>query len=43
MYGYITGEVMNVDGVTGGFNLQVAWCTGRLAGESIVKNLVSND
>lgn len=37
---YFAGEVMNVDGVTGGFNLQVAWSTGRLAGESIAKKLM---
>lgn len=32
---YFAGEVMDVDGFTGGFNLQAAWCTGRLAAESI--------
>ncbi|MGB0371990.1 MAG: NAD(P)/FAD-dependent oxidoreductase [Opitutales bacterium] len=26
------GEVLDIDGVTGGFNLQNAWTTGRLAG-----------
>jgi len=26
------GEVMDVDGYTGGFNLHIAWATGRLAG-----------
>ena len=31
---YFAGEVLNIDGVTGGFNLQAAWATGRLAGES---------
>lgn len=36
---YFAGEVLNVDGFTGGFNLQAAWCTGRLAGESIVASL----
>jgi len=29
---YLAGEVLDVDGVTGGFNLQSAWTTGRLAG-----------
>lgn len=38
---YFAGEVVNIDGVTGGFNLQVAWATGRLAGQSILKALVS--
>lgn len=31
---YFAGEVLDVDGVTGGFNLQVAWSTGALAGRS---------
>jgi len=29
---FFGGEVLDVDGFTGGFNLQVAWATGRLAG-----------
>ena len=29
---YLTGEVLNVDGVTGGFNFQHAWTSGYLAG-----------
>lgn len=32
---YFAGEVIDVDGYTGGFNLQIAFCTGRLAGNSI--------
>ncbi len=32
---FFGGEVLNVDGVTGGFNLQASWATGRLAGKSI--------
>ena len=31
---YFAGEVLDVDAYTGGFNLQIAWSTGRLAGES---------
>ena len=31
---YAAGEVLDVDAHTGGFNLQIAWSTGRLAGES---------
>ncbi len=31
---YFAGEVLDVDTQTGGFNLQVAWSTGHLAGES---------
>lgn len=32
---YFAGEVVDVDGLTGGFNLQIAWSTGALAGNSI--------
>lgn len=31
---YFAGEVIDVDAFTGGFNLQIAWSTGHLAGES---------
>jgi predicted Rossmann fold flavoprotein len=34
---YFAGEILNVDGLTGGFNLQAAWSTGRLVGQSIIK------
>lgn len=30
---YFCGEVMNIDGVTGGFNFQAAWTTGWIAGK----------
>lgn len=32
---YFAGEVLDLDAVTGGFNLQIAWSTGHLAGNSI--------
>lgn len=31
---FFAGEIMDVDAYTGGFNLQIAWCTGRAAGEA---------
>ena len=31
---YFAGEVIDVDAYTGGFNLQIAWATGRVAGEA---------
>jgi predicted Rossmann fold flavoprotein len=37
---YFAGEVMDVDGVTGGFNLQCAWATGKMAGASVAKTLI---
>ncbi len=30
---YFAGEVMDIDGVTGGFNFQAAWTTGWIAGQ----------
>ncbi len=35
---YFAGEVLDLDAYTGGFNLQIAYCTGRLAGESAAPN-----
>lgn len=32
---YFAGEVIDVDAYTGGFNLQIAFCTGRLAANSM--------
>jgi predicted Rossmann fold flavoprotein len=29
---HLAGEVLDIDGITGGYNLQSAWTTGRLAG-----------
>jgi hypothetical protein len=33
---YFAGEVLDLDALTGGFNLQIAWSTGHLAGQSAV-------
>ncbi len=33
---YFAGEMIDVDAFTGGYNLQIAWSTGYLAGNSIV-------
>lgn len=32
---YFAGEIIDADALTGGFNLQIAWSTGYLAGSSI--------
>ena len=32
---YFCGEVLDLDAMTGGYNLQIAWSTGHLAGESV--------
>lgn len=34
---YFAGEIIDVDGPSGGFNLQVCWSTGYLAGENAAK------
>ncbi|HBA49547.1 MAG TPA: aminoacetone oxidase family FAD-binding enzyme [Lachnospiraceae bacterium] len=31
---YFAGEVLDLDALTGGYNLQIAWSTGHLAGDS---------
>lgn len=33
---YMAGELLDLDALTGGFNLQIAWSTGYLAGYSII-------
>lgn len=33
---YFAGEVLDTDAYTGGFNLQIAWSTGYLAGSSVL-------
>jgi hypothetical protein len=35
---YFAGEVLDVDGITGGFNFQAAWTTGWLAGQAIFRS-----
>ena len=34
---FFAGEVLDIDGITGGFNFQAAWTTGFLAGQSMAK------
>ena len=33
---YFAGEVLDIDALTGGFNLQAAWTTGYLAAQSLM-------
>ncbi|MEH2372292.1 NAD(P)/FAD-dependent oxidoreductase [Nostoc sp.] len=35
---YFAGEILDIDGVTGGFNFQSAWTTGYLAGIAMATN-----
>jgi predicted Rossmann fold flavoprotein len=40
---YFAGEVLNMDGETGGFNFQAAWSTAFLAANSIVQKMTSSE
>jgi len=35
---YFAGEILDLDGYTGGFNLQIAWSTGYVAGNSVLED-----
>lgn len=37
---FFAGEVMDIDGVTGGFNFQAAWTTAAIAGKSVLLNQI---
>ena len=36
---YFAGEILDLDALTGGFNLQIAWSTGYLAGLSAAESI----
>ena len=36
---YFAGEILDVDAYTGGYNLQIAWATGRMAGASAAQHI----
>ena len=38
---FFAGELLDIDGVTGGFNFQAAWTTGWLAGQALAVWVVS--
>lgn len=40
---YFAGEIIDVDAYTGGFNLQIAFSTGYLAGENAAMSLISDN
>ena len=40
---YLAGEVLDIDGVTGGYNFQSAWTAGWLAGHSAATDLLHTD
>ncbi|MCK4919313.1 MAG: aminoacetone oxidase family FAD-binding enzyme, partial [Candidatus Pacebacteria bacterium] len=36
---YLAGEILDLDGPTGGYNLQICWSTGYVSGDSAGKNI----
>jgi predicted flavoprotein YhiN len=38
---FFAGECVNVDGITGGFNFQFAWTSGRCSGNAIAEHLLT--
>ena len=38
---YFAGEVLDIDGITGGFNLQAAWTTAWLAAQALMRRFAS--
>jgi predicted flavoprotein YhiN len=34
---HVAGEILDIDGITGGFNFQNAWTTGWLAGQAMAR------
>jgi hypothetical protein len=40
---FFAGEIIDVDGPTGGYNLQVCWSTSYVAGENAAKSLIIAD
>ena len=39
---FFAGEVLDIDGITGGFNFQAAWTTGYVVAQSISKSMAGN-
>jgi predicted Rossmann fold flavoprotein len=39
---HFAGEILDIDGITGGFNFQSAWTTAYLAGQSMTKSTADN-
>jgi predicted Rossmann fold flavoprotein len=38
---YFAGELLDIDGLTGGFNFQAAWTTGWIAGHALAASVAS--
>lgn len=40
---YFAGEILDIDGITGGYNFQAAWTTGYIAGKSCAESLILDE
>ena len=40
---YFIGEVLDLDALTGGFNLQIAWSTAAACGRAVAKQRISKE
>ncbi len=40
---HFAGEVLDIDGITGGFNFQAAWTTGWLAGQAMAQDFAARN
>ncbi|MEM7646642.1 MAG: NAD(P)/FAD-dependent oxidoreductase, partial [Pseudomonadota bacterium] len=40
---YFAGEILDVDGITGGFNFQNAWTTSWICAQSVVDKLKNDN
>jgi predicted flavoprotein YhiN len=38
---YFAGEVLDVDGITGGFNFQHAWTSGWIVAKSVSEKIIA--
>ncbi|MCB9805403.1 NAD(P)/FAD-dependent oxidoreductase [Candidatus Peribacteria bacterium] len=36
---YFAGEILNIDGITGGFNFQSCWVTASLVSEGVLEKM----
>ena len=39
---YLAGEVLDIDGITGGYNFQSAWTTGWISGHNAGHRVIGN-
>jgi predicted flavoprotein YhiN len=40
---HLAGEVLDIDGITGGYNFQSAWSTGWIAGHNAALGIIADE